>query len=62
MRLFVDVIADRAVARGITGEGGVAHESPQAILLRGGEPVWSASHFDITAEALATAWNGSPPD
>jgi bacillithiol system protein YtxJ len=31
---------------------GVRHETPQAILLRDGVPVWSASHFRITAEAL----------
>jgi len=55
-RLFVDVIADRAVARGIAAECGVAHESPQAIVFRDGAAVWSASHFDITAEDLARAW------
>jgi bacillithiol system protein YtxJ len=31
---------------------GVRHETPQAIVLRDGVPVWSASHFRITAEAL----------
>jgi bacillithiol system protein YtxJ len=34
---------------------GVRHETPQAILLRNGKPVWNASHFRITAEALARA-------
>ena len=34
---------------------GIRHETPQAILLRGGRPVWNASHFRITAEALARA-------
>jgi bacillithiol system protein YtxJ len=33
----------------------VRHESPQAILLRDGKPVWKASHFRITAGALAQA-------
>ena len=32
---------------------GIRHETPQAILLRDGRPVWSASHFRITADVLA---------
>src|SRR3954466_6491429 len=31
---------------------GVRHETPQAILLRNGRPVWSASHFRITKDEL----------
>lgn len=34
---------------------GVRHETPQAILIRDGKPVWKASHFRITADALARA-------
>ena len=34
---------------------GVRHQTPQAILLRGGKPVWKASHFRITADALTEA-------
>jgi bacillithiol system protein YtxJ len=33
----------------------VPHESPQAILVRNGKSVWTASHFDITAESLKEA-------
>lgn len=43
-------LSDRAAAR-----LGVRHETPQAILLRGGKPVWNASHFRITAAALSRA-------
>ena len=32
---------------------GVRHETPQAILLKDGQPVWNASHFRITAAALS---------
>lgn len=53
--LFVDVIADRAVARGLADECGVAHASPQAILFRGGRAVWNASHGAITVAALEQA-------
>jgi bacillithiol system protein YtxJ len=31
---------------------GIRHETPQAIVLRDGAPVWNASHFRITADAL----------
>jgi bacillithiol system protein YtxJ len=41
-------VSDRAEAR-----LGVRHQTPQAILLRDGRPVWSASHFRITADELA---------
>lgn len=34
---------------------GVRHETPQAILLRDGRPVWKASHFRITADHLDQA-------
>lgn len=34
---------------------GVRHETPQAILLRDGRPVWKASHFRITADQLDQA-------
>ena len=56
--LFVDVIADRAVARGLSSECGVEHASPQAILFRGGRPAWHASHGAITAASLARAVTG----
>ena len=34
---------------------GVRHETPQVILIRNGRPVWKASHFRITADALGLA-------
>ena len=53
---FVDVIADRAVARGVAAQSGVAHQSPQAILFVRGRPAWHASHGAISADALHDAW------
>lgn len=53
---FVDVIADRPVARGLAERCGVKHQSPQAILFEEGKPVWHASHDAITAAALEAAW------
>lgn len=34
---------------------GVAHESPQVIILRNGQVVWNASHFKITVDAVTEA-------
>ncbi len=45
----------RELSRRVADETGIRHESPQAIILRNGQAVWSASHFDITAEAVAEA-------
>ena len=54
--LFVDVVADRAVARGLADLCGVRHASPQAILFEQGRAVWHASHAGITRGALHAAW------
>lgn len=54
--LFVDVIADRAVARRIAEACGVRHESPQAILFEQGQPAWHAAHDAITLGSLLAAW------
>jgi bacillithiol system protein YtxJ len=45
----------RELSQRVAEETGIQHESPQAIILRNGQAVWSASHFDITAEAVAQA-------
>ena len=51
------VIVQRAreLSRRVAELTGIQHESPQTIVLRNGQAVWSASHFDITAEAVAQA-------
>lgn len=51
------VIVQRArdLSREIERRTGVRHESPQALVLRGGEAVWNASHYDITEEAVKQA-------
>ena len=45
----------RDASRLVEERTGVRHESPQALLLRNGSVVWSASHWDVTAEAVAGA-------
>lgn len=54
--LFVDVVADRPVARGLAKACGVPHASPQAILFADGKALWNASHGAITADTLGAAW------
>jgi bacillithiol system protein YtxJ len=39
----------------IARRSGVRHQSPQAILLREGKPVWDASHIGITVDSLLAA-------
>jgi len=51
------VVVQRArdVSNEIEARTGIRHESPQAIVLRNGEAVWTASHFDITSDAVEKA-------
>jgi bacillithiol system protein YtxJ len=51
----IDVAHDDAIAKAVTERTGIRHESPQVIVLRDGQPVWSASHFAITAAAVTDA-------
>ena len=46
----IDVIRERNLARGISAELGIRHESPQALLLTDGELRWHASHEQLTAD------------
>ena len=45
----------RDVSREVESLTGIRHESPQAILLRNGRPVWNASHWRITRSAVEDA-------
>jgi bacillithiol system protein YtxJ len=49
----VDVIHSRPLSRRIAEQVGVAHASPQAIILRAGVPAWHGSHFDLRADQMA---------
>ncbi len=52
---LIDVDANPELGRIVEEMTGFRHESPQAILLRDGVPVWSASHFAITTDAARRA-------
>jgi len=45
----------REVSNHIADRLGVTHQTPQVILVKDGEALWHASHFKITAEAMADA-------
>lgn len=51
----VDVISERGLARGLTAELGIRHESPQALLFKGGELCWHDSHGGLTEDTFAAA-------
>ena len=52
---IVVVQQSRDLAREIERRTGVAHETPQALVIRDGRAVWHASHFDVTAQAVEQA-------
>jgi bacillithiol system protein YtxJ len=52
---LIVVQKSRELSRSVESRTGVRHESPQVLVLRRGQPVWTASHFDITAEAVQQA-------
>jgi bacillithiol system protein YtxJ len=52
---MITVQSHRAVSDEAAARLGVRHETPQAIVLKGGRPVWKASHFRITAGELTRA-------
>lgn len=42
----------REVSNALAQKTGIRHESPQAIVLKDGKPVYHASHYDVTAEVI----------
>lgn len=50
---MVRVIEERPVSQAIAHRLSVRHESPQVILLRGGQPAGDLSHGAITVDGLA---------
>jgi bacillithiol system protein YtxJ len=48
----ITVQSHRRISDEVVSRFGIRHESPQAILLRDGKPVWTGSHFRITASQL----------
>jgi bacillithiol system protein YtxJ len=51
----VTVQTHRALSTDVAARLGVRHETPQALLVVDGRVVWQASHYRVTAEAIAKA-------
>lgn len=49
---FIDLLAHREVSNLVAETFGVYHESPQLLLIRGGECVCEASHLDISVDEI----------
>ena len=56
---LIEVQRARELSREVEDRLGVRHESPQVIVLRNGQVVWNASHFDITVDAVNQAVRGA---
>jgi len=52
---IVTVQTHRDVSNAVSTKLGVRHETPQALLVRDGRVVWSASHFRVNAQELNKA-------
>jgi len=57
----IDVARDRSISLGLAERTGVQHESPQVLLLRNGEAIWSASHRDVTSDKVTQALEATTP-
>lgn len=55
----VHVVEQRELSNAVASRTRVRHESPQAIVLQGGQVAWHASHEGVTAEALAGVLEGA---
>lgn len=52
---MITVQTHRDLSTTVARRLGVRHETPQALLIRDGRVVWTASHFRVTGGALETA-------
>lgn len=59
---LIEIQRARPVSAALAERTGVAHQSPQALLLRDGRAVWSGSHYAVDAAALARASESTERD
>jgi bacillithiol system protein YtxJ len=52
---ILEVQTSKPLSNEVAERMGIRHESPQAMVLCKGEPVWNASHWKITANRLEAA-------
>jgi bacillithiol system protein YtxJ len=51
----VRVIENRKLSNAIAERFNVRHQSPQALLIKDGRPIWHASHWSINPDSLSEA-------
>ena len=56
---MVTVQTHRDISNAVAERLGVRHHTPQAILVRDGRAVWTASHFRVNADEINRALRGS---
>jgi bacillithiol system protein YtxJ len=56
---LVKVIESRPVSNQIAEDLGIQHKSPQVILVKDKEPVWSASHHGVRGERMQEAFENA---
>jgi bacillithiol system protein YtxJ len=52
---MVTVQTHRDLSNAVAAKLGVRHETPQALMIRDGRVVWTASHFRVTAKSVGAA-------
>ncbi|MDQ2652906.1 MAG: bacillithiol system redox-active protein YtxJ [Chloroflexota bacterium] len=58
---LIDVERQRALSQEVAARLGVTHESPQVIVVRDGQAVYAASHWEISREAVTRAAGRAEP-
>jgi bacillithiol system protein YtxJ len=53
---YLDLLSFRSVSQAVAEKFYVSHESPQVLLIRGGECTYDASHLDISVRELAACY------
>ncbi len=56
---LITVQTQRDASNAVTTRLGIRHETPQALLIRDGRVIWSASHFRVTSAAIDQAIRAS---
>jgi len=55
---YLDLLAFRNISNAVAERYQIGHQSPQVLLIRNGKCVYSASHSDISRDALVHAVGG----
>jgi bacillithiol system protein YtxJ len=57
---MIDVLRHRAASQAVATHFGIRHESPQLLVVHGGEVGWHGSHFRVTIDSIRKALGTLP--